>query len=675
MKKKWIVGLLTMAGALVGTMGLTACDYLNHWQFPTEETLYFQQIEGKEEYRVVSVGTYAGSALEIPDSFLGLPVTEIGAGAFKGATQLTSVIIPNTVTAIGDSAFENCIGIQEVTLSNTLTNIGNSAFRNCESITQLILPVDLEFIGYWAFSGCRALETVYYKGTTEDWQEVGVALYNDELTQQATKYDYSSTEPNCAPAGEHWRYVNGEMTVWTTVHHEWGVINVVAPTCTQDGCDLQICELCGDEKRTNVTPLLGHDWEIQETVAPTCTEQGYSVRKCAECQTDEKINYVSATGHSWGDKSIVAPTCTDEGFDKRVCDVCQDVEKTNIVSANGHGEMLNGNCTVCGSQLATDGVVYTVSANGTYAIVTSYTGTSDSVVIADLYQGVPVTEIAASAFAKNTSIQYVELPLSITTIGVSAFSGCESLQTLAIPANVKSIGEKAFGGCTALTAFTVSSANTAYAAQDGHLYTKDGTTLLQYALGKDASSFVTPAGVTKIAAYAFVGSTRLTSVTVSAGVLEIGARAFENCSALTEVVLPEGLIAIANSTFAKCSALTTIHLPSTLMHIGSWAFGDCTALTSITLPEICESIGEYAFFQCTALTSVTLNDSLRKIGANAFAWCTELREIVIPDSVTEIGASAFTKCYLLKIYCELASEPLTWDVDWNADNCTVVWGA
>ena len=41
----------------------------------------------------------------IPNTIEGLPVTEIGDGAFRYRAQLTKVTLPETVTKIGDFAF------------------------------------------------------------------------------------------------------------------------------------------------------------------------------------------------------------------------------------------------------------------------------------------------------------------------------------------------------------------------------------------------------------------------------------------------------------------------------------------------------------------------------------------------------------------------------------------
>ena len=57
----------------------------------------------------------------------------------------------------------------------------------------------------------------------------------------------------------------------------------------------------------------------------------------------------------------------------------------------------------------TEGVIYELSSDGTYAIVKGYEGTATEVVIAKTYEGVPVTEIGDAAFygcASLTDVYY-----------------------------------------------------------------------------------------------------------------------------------------------------------------------------------------------------------------------------------------------------------------------------
>ena len=66
-------------------------------------------------------------------------VTEIGYGAFKNCTALTSIDIPNSVTKIGEIAFEGCDGLTGIVIPNSVTEIGEEAFDWCPGLTSLVV--------------------------------------------------------------------------------------------------------------------------------------------------------------------------------------------------------------------------------------------------------------------------------------------------------------------------------------------------------------------------------------------------------------------------------------------------------------------------------------------------------------------------------------------------------
>ena len=101
-------------------------------------------------------------------------VTVIGesndGGAFRNATNMTSVILPSTLTTINDSVFWGCTSLSGVTLPNSLTYIGNDAFRECSSLTSITIPDRVQTIGGLAFYECNGLTSVTigtgFTGTT-----------------------------------------------------------------------------------------------------------------------------------------------------------------------------------------------------------------------------------------------------------------------------------------------------------------------------------------------------------------------------------------------------------------------------------------------------------------------------------------------------------------------------
>lgn len=69
-----------------------------------------------EDGQTVSITGFDGSrsVVEIPETYGGAKVTSIAAGAFRGQTMITDVVIPEGVTYIGREAFAGCSALVRV---------------------------------------------------------------------------------------------------------------------------------------------------------------------------------------------------------------------------------------------------------------------------------------------------------------------------------------------------------------------------------------------------------------------------------------------------------------------------------------------------------------------------------------------------------------------------------
>jgi len=152
--------------------------------------------------------------------------------------------------------------------------------------------------------------------------------------------------------------------------------------------------------------------------------------------------------------------------------------------------------------------------NGRGVEIIKYTGSKQIVNIPPTMEGIPVTSIGQEAFLMCTNLTSITIPNSITNIGKGAFFGCTGLTSITIPASVTSIGDRVFLDSTSLAAINVDAGNTNYSSEQGILYNKDKTLLIQYPGGK-TGAFTIPNSVTDIGRYsAFKGCTSLTSINI-----------------------------------------------------------------------------------------------------------------------------------------------------------------
>ncbi len=81
--------------------------------------------------------------INIPSTLDGKTVVEIGNEAFKSATNVTGVTIPNSITKIKYNAFENCTKLSNVDLGS-VENLSFDVFKGCSSLTAITIPKTLK---------------------------------------------------------------------------------------------------------------------------------------------------------------------------------------------------------------------------------------------------------------------------------------------------------------------------------------------------------------------------------------------------------------------------------------------------------------------------------------------------------------------------------------------------
>lgn len=321
----------------------------------------------------------------------------------------------------------------------------------------------------------------------------------------------------------------------------------------------------------------------------------------------------------------------------------------------------------------TDGLEFELNEAGDGYIVTAYLSPDTDIHIPELYDNLPVREIASEVFTGATidklslpkslrviqdkAFQFVSydseltelvIPEGVEEIGESAFEYFVSIETVSLPSTLKKIGAGAFRVDTHIKNFRMTKASEAYCVKSGVLYSADMKTLVQYPWAMEYETYDMPDTVEEVMDLALYGNATLTEVTASKNLRKVGFRGMGAMFALTTMNLSNctQLEELGDKAFSELTALTSITIPATVTKYGTGVFYGDSKLSKITFknPKLTEIPDEF-FYNCSKLESFgDIQNGCTSIGAKAFSGCQALEEITIPSSVTSIGSSAFSGC-------------------------------
>ena len=309
-----------------------------------------------------------------------------------------------------------------------------------------------------------------------------------------------------------------------------------------------------------------------------------------------------------------------------------------------------------------------------------YATEAEHVVIGD-----EVTSVGAGAFLYFTELLDADLGNAVEFIGGYAFSNCIKLRGVKFPASLKYVGSYAFNNallhsdsgfvfpegmlflgessfrsafkdsfvsvpasltCIESDAFTncfveefrVDPANPSYASENGVLYDKGLTTLINYPADKRDTTYEIPGSVTTILSEAIAVTNTLEKIAIPASVSEIEEASIYWNYGLKEIVVDEnnanyksegGVLYTADGKLLLCYPIA------------------CDR-TEYTVLEGCERICDYALSQAANLTELHTNEGLKTIGSFSFYLCEKLSQLGLPKSLETIDTFSFMYCDALK---------------------------
>ncbi|MFA6860452.1 MAG: leucine-rich repeat protein [Clostridia bacterium] len=265
-----------------------------------------------------------------------------------------------------------------------------------------------------------------------------------------------------------------------------------------------------------------------------------------------------------------------------------------------------------------------------------------------------VTDIKSSAFYGCLSLSNLIMPNTLQRIETNAFANCKSLGIIDLK-GVLSIHSTAFIGCTGLQQIQTNEFST-YQSVDGVLFKDNLQTLFMYPLGKPATSYTVPDGVTLISEKVFSSSDILEEI-ITNDVVVIQDAAFENCNKLYSVIMDRDmgggivksvLTTINSRAFAYCSSLKNLNIGKNVSDIK----------LDFTLGSPIESYivaTENTRFGSDAEGVLFKKESL--VNKTLFKYPTHRRSTTytIPSTISYIGASAFENAKIIQIVTALGS--------------------
>ncbi len=257
----------------------------------------------------------------------------------------------------------------------------------------------------------------------------------------------------------------------------------------------------------------------------------------------------------------------------------------------------------------------------------------------------------------NAVVQDYVIPSSVDTIDALSFSNC-LLTSVVIPKNVTSIvmsdyAEEStpFYQCPNLTKIEVDPTNIFYSSEDGVLFNKDKTRLLQFPAGKSSNNYLIPSSVINLGSNCFSYSRKLISLIIPNSVINIEEDAFFYCDALASIIIPKSVAYIGSACFGYCNNLINIEVDDSNIYYASdngvLLNRNRTKLIQCPpgktgeyiVPSTVDSIGSLAFYS-GRLSSLVIPGSVSYIDANALInGCSVLGTITVKRNIPPVVSS------------------------------------
>ena len=596
---------------------------------------------------------------------LGAGVSALGANAFSGQTQLTTMSIPINVTSIGNYVFDECTGLTSVVGLQGISVLPLKCFHKCTNLTSFTIPSNITQINSYSFylSGITSLNIPSTVTTINDYAFYGMyglaSIYGFAGISSFSKFCFTScillTDITIPP---------NILTIGEGAFQNSGLTSINIPsTVTSIG----IAAFKNCVNLSSVTGLSSLTYIATEVFAG-CTElTSFTI------PPNLRVLSLSVFSNSG---------LTDIYIPSTVLSVAQGCFSScpNLAAVTGLTGLtylysytfsncaelssinLPSNIREIGQQcFNNDTSLLTVTFNNSKNIINvssgAFTNTGNGINVyylnASYYTDLPYalrstqnqfTYGVYHYISYDTVIEFTDLStvnITDTILSYSSYSSLipvgQSVLSVTIGAYVTEISEDTFANQS-----TLNSVDFTYSYS---LLTIGNSAFASTAI----TSIAIPNTVTQLGSYCFQNCIYLNTITLSNHLTIIPAYCF-SATAVTSIDIPHGVTSIEGWAFGGCNSLASVTLPSTLTSLGDDPNGgafNSTAITAINVPASVTTMYTGVFNSCESLVTVTGFDGLTYIPAYTFQNCVSFSGFTFNTSMQNIYEYAFDGCTLM----------------------------
>lgn len=539
----------------------------------------------------------------------------------------------------------------------------------------------------WYCSLCNAEEY-------EDMPTIGEHKFSEEWTidVEPTYFTKGEKSHHCTISGCKERRDVTDIPRSPTGSHTHTYIKTksVPATCTSSGFEIDVCEVCGTERRQEIAQIENLDKHSKLLSGEQCDFCGYTCISSVEnsiLMYNQEANTFCAefygkevSSSSFGMyHSVISLAYLDESVESLPTDSFRNWLALDHIELPTSIKTIGDNVFAGCAKLKNISLPSSVTSVGKSALVNSlwYQNQNDGVVYSnDIALGVKgackkIEELkddtrvmASGLFANHSELSVITIPQNVLFIGEKIFENCigltaayfnatnatfqdglfknvTSLENVVFSENVTNMGKGTLSGCSGLTSLTLSNAYSPLTAYFDKEEFANSVNVNDYYI-PDSLEYIKIIGGDSICAWAFDGCAMIETIEVSDSVTIIGNGAFYGCSGIKEVYVGSFeewcVIEFGNNSSNPLAYSSN----AKLYFEGDRPIGAFNVTDGIT------TIPANTFNNCFDLTSIIIPDSVTSIGYRAFSGCSSLESIIIPNSVTSIGYGALSGCSSLE---------------------------